>query len=385
MSRSEPDLMKRIPFNIPYVAPGSAEEVGKSIHSGKLAGDGPETASASALLSKRFNDAGILLTPSCTHALELAIRLIGIEPGDEVIVPSYTFTSTANAIVLAGATPVFVDIEPVTQNIDLAEVGNAVTNRTKAVFCINYAGVSPQLPELQAFCRETGIILLEDNAHGLGAKSHNQTLGTFAPLATQSFHETKNIQCGEGGCLVINDKSYTEAAEVWREKGTNRSQFFRGQVAKYTWVSPGSSWLLADPLAALLRVQLNNFDEIQSMRGNIWHRYNQDLSTWATRNQVTQMEVPSSCEQPFHMYYLLMNSLEERTRFISHLEDVGVSAAFHYQPLHTSEAGRQFGRSVGDLPNTARAADCLVRLPLWAGMTNSDIDHVVDAVTNFSN
>jgi dTDP-4-amino-4,6-dideoxygalactose transaminase len=233
-------------------------------------------------------------------------------------------------------------------------------------------------------CEDYGLLLLEDNAHGLGAKSHGQPLGTFAALATQSFHETKNIQCGEGGCLVVNDLKYWEMAEVWREKGTNRSQFFRGQVAKYTWVSEGSSLLLADPLAALLKIQLQNFDLIQKLRKNVWQRYDTELSDHAASIGATQMNIPSQCDQPFHMYYLMMKSLESRTNFISHLKEMGVNATFHYQPLHSSEAGRKYGRSQGDLPNTQRAADCLVRLPLWAGMSELQVDRVIDAVRGFS-
>ena len=375
--------MNRIPFNVPYVPSSAAEALASSLSSKKLAGDGPETVIVTSLLSSMFDSAGILLTPSCTHALELAVRLLNVGIGDEIIVPSYTFTSTANAIVLAGATPVFVDIEPRTQNLDLEQVRAALTERTKAVFCINYAGVSPMLPELKILCEQHGVVLLEDNAHGFGAKSHNQKLGTFAALATQSFHETKNIQCGEGGCLVVNESDYFEDAEILREKGTNRSRFFRGQVDKYTWVNVGSSWLLADPLAALLRVQIENFNSIQKMRADVWHRYFNELADWAIENGISQMSVPEVCEQPYHMYYLIMNSLDQRSAFISHLLERGVHAVFHYQPLHSSEAGESFGRSFGDLSNTQRAADCLVRLPLWAGMKASDIDQVVDAVLTF--
>jgi dTDP-4-amino-4,6-dideoxygalactose transaminase len=372
-----------VPFNYPYIPDGTSEAILDSLASRRLSGDGPETITASSLLSKQFNGSHVLLTPSCTHALELAIRLIGVGPGDEVIVPSYTFTSTANAIVLAGATPVFVDIEPETQNIDLNEVRAALTSKTKAVFCINYAGVSAHLPELKTFCSEFGLTFLEDNAHGLGAKSHGQPLGTFSALATQSFHETKNIQCGEGGCLVINDEKFLEPAEVFREKGTNRSKFFRGQVAKYTWVSVGSSLLLADSLAAILKVQLQNFDQIQKMRQTIWNRYASELQDWSINTGVKQMRVPEVCEQPYHMYYLMMETLETRSRFINHLKELGVMATFHYQPLHSSEAGRAYGRAVGDLPNTQRAADCLVRLPLWAGMSESEVTQVINAVSSF--
>ncbi len=375
--------MNLVPFNYPYLPDGTNEAVIESLHSRRLSGDGPETIAASSLLSEHFNGSNILLTPSCTHALELAIRLIGVGPGDEVIVPSYTFTSTANAIVLTGATPVFVDIEPKTQNIDIEEVRSALTSRTKAIFCINYAGIAAHLPELKKLCVEHGLILLEDNAHGLGAKSHGQPLGTFASLATQSFHETKNIQCGEGGCLVINDEKYVEPAEVFREKGTNRSKFFRGQVAKYTWVSAGSSWLLADSLAAILKIQLQNFESIQEMRKNTWQRYASELRDWSINAGVEQMFVPNECEQPYHMYYMMMENLETRSQLIAHLKEAGVVATFHYQPLHSSEAGRTYGRAVGELPNTQRAADCLVRLPLWAGMSESEVTQVINAVSSF--
>lgn len=375
--------MNLIPFNYPFLPDGTNEAVFESLQSGRLSGDGPETAAASSLLSKYFNGSKVLLTPSCTHALELAIRLIGVGPGDEVIVPSYTFTSTANAIVLTGATPVFVDIEPMTQNIDIDEVRAAISSKTKAVFCINYAGIAAHLLELKELCSKHGLILLEDNAHGLGAKSHGQPLGTFSSLATQSFHETKNIQCGEGGCLVINDEKFVEPAEVIREKGTNRSKFFRGQVAKYTWVRAGSSWLLADPLAAILKIQLQNFESIQEMRKNIWHRYASELQDWSINAGVEQMLVPNDCEQPYHMYYMMMRNLEERSQLIAHLKNSGVTATFHYQPLHSSEAGREYGRSVGELPNTQRAADCLIRLPLWAGMSESEVTQVINAVLSF--
>ena len=375
--------MKSIPVAKPLIGRDDIRAVVKVMKSGGLA-QGPQVLKFEQEFSRIVGDRDCVAVNSGTSALHLALLALGVGPGDEVIVPSYTFTSTANAVVLAGATPVFVDIEPETLNIDVDEIRTAITSKTKAVFCINYAGVSPQLAEIKALCEEFGLVLLEDNAHGLGAKSQGQPLGTFAALATQSFHETKNIQCGEGGCLVVNDLKYWEMAEVWREKGTNRSQFFRGQVAKYTWVSEGSSLLLADPLAALLKIQLQNFDLIQKLRRDVWHRYDSELSEHAASIGATQMNVPSQCDQPFHMYYLMMKSLESRTNFISHLKEMGVNATFHYQPLHSSEAGRKYGRSQGDLPNTQRAADCLVRLPLWAGMSELQVDRVIDAVRSFN-
>lgn len=372
-----------IPFNVPYVSKQAELDLTRSLRSGKFSGDGPATERASLILSRMFNNAGVLLTPSCTHALEMAVRLLNIMPGDEIIVPSYTFTSTANAIVLAGAVPVFVDIEAITQNIDPVATVNAITPRTRAVFCINYGGVSPYLNEMKRICVENNLILLEDNAHGLGGAVDHQPLGTFGALATQSFHETKNIQCGEGGCLVINNVEYQEKAEILREKGTNRSKFFRGQVDKYSWISEGSSWLLADTLAALLESQLNEFNEIQTSRSEAWNYYQQELSEASYQLGLQKMFVPENCEQTFHMYYLIFNSLDQRAAMIKHLQSLHVQTAFHYQPLHSSEAGVKFGLASGGFENTNRAADCLLRLPLWAGIAQEDLERVVAGVISF--
>lgn len=372
-----------IPFNRPYLPPGGAEAVVASLLSGRMSGDGPETGLAGELLSRELQGAPVLLTPSCTHALELAVRLLNPKIGDEVIVPSFTFTSTANAIVLAGATPVFVDIEPITKNVDLSAVERAITKKTIAVFCINYGGVAPDIGALKDLCDRRNLQLLEDNAHGLGASTHGQRLGTIGALATQSFHETKNVQCGEGGCLVINSPEFLERAEVLREKGTNRSRFFRGQVDKYTWVDEGSSWLLADPLAALLRTQMECFDRIQSDRNKTWTTYRQGLGAWSKEQEIDLMSVPEHCVQPSHMFYLMMPSLEVRSSFIEHMKSRGVHTAFHYQPLHSSIAGLRFGRFAGDMSVTNTVADCLVRLPLWTGMTNSQVQRVVNAALEF--
>lgn len=377
-------MSELIPFNRPFHPPGTTERVATALGSGHTAGDGPETRVATDYLRRMFSGSDVLLTPSCTHALEMAVRLLNPRPGAEIIVPSYTFTSTANAIVLGGATPVFVDIDPLTQNIDVHLVESAITDRTVAVFCINYAGVAPDILTLQALCDSRGLVLLEDNAHGLGASSGGVRLGTIGRLATQSFHETKNIQCGEGGCLVINDKNLTDTAEILREKGTDRSRYFRGQVDKYTWVSEGSSWLLADTLSAVLSVQLENFESIQAERRRLWDLYWNGLADWSASNGVQLMTVPPGCEQSYHMFYMIMPSLNSRTELISKLKDDGVSAAFHYQPLHSSQAGTRFGRSATEMGNTMRAADCLLRLPLWVGMNEGQIQRVIAAVTRFS-
>ncbi len=376
-------MTETIPFNKPFHPPGTGDRVEVALSSGHTAGDGPQTHRAVSILNAMFEAAGILLTPSCTHALEMAVRLLNPAPGSEIIVPSYTFTSTANAIVLAGAVPVFVDIEPETQNLDFRLVEAAITDRTIAVFCINYAGIAPDILTLKEICDRRGLVLLEDNAHGLGASTRGRRLGSIGRLATQSFHETKNIQCGEGGCLVVNDESLMEAAEILREKGTNRSRFFRGQVDKYTWVSEGSSWLLADTLAAVLSVQLEYFDAIQAERKRVWETYRSDLQDWAHSNDVQIMTVPLESVQPYHMFYLVMPTLVLRTDFIAHLRQREISAAFHYQPLHSSNAGLRFGRVASDMINTLRAADQLVRLPLWTGMTDDQIGRIVAAVRSF--
>lgn len=373
-----------IPFNRPYLPPGGPEAVVASLRSGHLSGDGPETKLAGKLLSRQFLGAPVLLTPSCTHALEMAVRLLSPLAGHEIIVPSFTFTSTANAIVLSGATPVFVDIDPVTKNIDLAAVEEAITERTLAVFCINYAGVAPEIEKLRNFCVSRGVALLEDNAHGLGAMSDGRPLGTFGMLATQSFHETKNVQCGEGGCLVVNSPDLLERAEILREKGTDRSRFFRGQVDKYTWVDEGSSWLLAEPLAALLKIQLEMLDHIQDDRSRTWTTYMEGLGMWAGEQQVELMHIPDNCSQPSHMFYMVMPTLESRSAYINHMKSFGIQPAFHYQPLHSSVAGRKFGRTVGALSVTDRVADCLVRLPLWAGMSESQVERVLSATQEFT-
>lgn len=372
-----------VPFNKPFYPLATYQRVASSLQSGRTAGDGPQTADVISGLKSIFPESDVLLTPSCTHALEMAVRLLNPKPGDEIIVPSFTFTSTANAIVLAGATPVFVDVEPQTQNINIDEVESAITSRTIAVFCINYAGVAPQIPRLRTLCQKLGLVLLEDNAHGLGGSVSNRTLGTFGTMATQSFHETKNIQCGEGGCLVINDHGLTERAEILREKGTDRSRFFRGQVDKYTWVSEGSSWLLADILAAVLRAQLDEINSIQADRANTWTAYREALTGWAHARGVSMMHVPEECLHPSHMFYMVMPSLSERTALIDHLKGRGVMAAFHYQPLHSSAAGARFGRSTEHLPNTIRAANQLLRLPLWAGMSDTEVTRVIEGVITF--
>jgi dTDP-4-amino-4,6-dideoxygalactose transaminase len=264
------------------------------------------------------------------------------------------------------------------------EIRTAITSKTKAVFCINYAGVSPQLAEIKALCEEFGLVLLEDNAHGLGAKSQGQPLGTFAALATQSFHETKNIACGEGGALLVNDDSLIERAEILREKGTNRSQFLKGQVDKYTWVDIGSSWVISDLLAAILFGQLERADEINTRRLQIWDRYHTELMQWANENKVTQPHIPKECEHVGHVYFLRFQHGEQRTRFINHMKESNISCVFHYQPLNTSPVGQKFGGFEGQCFVAEQAGECLVRLPLFNSMSDDDQTRVVEAALTFA-
>jgi dTDP-4-amino-4,6-dideoxygalactose transaminase len=322
-----------------------------------------------------------LLTTSCTHALEMAALLLNIRPGDEVIVPSFTFVSTVNAFVLRGARPVFADIHPDTLNLDESQIERLVTTRTRAIVPVHYAGVGCEMDTIGEIAARHGLAVVEDNAHGLFGKYRGRYLGTFGSLASQSFHETKNFICGEGGALLINDSQYCERAEILREKGTNRSRFFRGQVDKYTWVDAGSSYLPSDILAAFLLAQLESREQIQAKRRRIWEYYHEHLQTWACERGVALPVVPSWCEQPYHMFYLVLPSLEQRQDMIAHLKQHGIMAVFHYLPLHLSDMGRGFGGRPGDCPVTESFSDRLLRLPFYNDLTEEDQARVVDAIT----
>jgi dTDP-4-amino-4,6-dideoxygalactose transaminase len=310
--------------------------------------------------------------------------LLDIEPGDEVIIPSFTFVSTANAFVMRGAHPVFCDIRPDTLNIDEQKIGGLITSQTKAILAVHYAGVGCQMDSILALSKRHGIAVVEDNAHGLFGKFKGKHLGTFGCLATQSFHETKNFTCGEGGALLINDPRYFERAEIIREKGTNRNRFFRGQVDKYTWVDLGSSYLPSDVLAAFLFAQLEHRAQIQSSRRRIWEYYLKRLEEWAGRNGVRLPFVPEHCEQSWHMFYLLMPSFEARQALIAHLKMREILSVFHYLPLHLSEMGRRWGGKEGDCPVTERVSDCVVRLPFYNELSETDQDCIVSAVCEFA-
>ncbi len=373
----------KIPFNRPCMVGNELAYITDAIQVGKISGDGLYTHKCHALLEQLLGAPKVLLTTSCTHALELAALLLDIRSGEEVIVPSFTFVSSANAFVLRGARPVFIDIRPDTLNLDEAQLERLVTPRTKAIVVMHYAGVGCEMNAITDIATRHGVPLVEDNAHGLFGKYRGKNLGSFGTFATQSFHETKNISCGEGGALVINDPSYIERAEIIREKGTNRSRLFRGQVDRYTWVDVGSSYLPSDILAAFLFAQLEQRDWIQNARRRVWERYDSELRAWAEANGVRRPIVPQECEQPYHMYYLLLPSLQSREKLIAHLKARGILAVFHYLPLHLSEMGQRFGGRAGDCPVTEDLSDRLLRLPFYNELSEAEQDEVIAAIQEF--
>jgi len=373
----------RIPFNRPGLVGHELTYIADAILKGHSAGDGTYTKRCHRFLEKELGAAKVLLTTSCTHALELAALLLSIQPGDEVVVPSFTFVSTINAFVLRGATPVFVDVRPDTLNMDEALLPAAITTRTKAILPVHYAGVGCEMDFICETARRKGIPVVEDNAHGLFGRYKGKLLGTFGALATQSFHETKNVICGEGGALVVNDPSFSERAEIIREKGTDRARFYRGQVDKYTWVDVGSSYLPSDLLAAFLLAQLEKYHSIRETRRRVWHSYEGGLRRWAQKNQVALPIVPPHCEQSYHMFYMLMPSLRARQGLIAHLKRRGILAVFHYVPLHLSAMGLKFGYKPGDCPVTEDASDRLIRLPFFNDLSEEQQCEVIETVTQF--
>jgi dTDP-4-amino-4,6-dideoxygalactose transaminase len=372
-----------IPFNKPCLAGNELAYLNAAVQAGHASGDGMFTKRCHQLLEDTLGVPKVLLTTSCTHALEMAALLLDVQPGDEVIVPSFTFVSTVNAFVLRGAKPVFIDIRPDTLNMNEALLEPLITPRTKAIVPVHYAGVGCEMDAILAVAKHHGIAVVEDNAHGLFGRYKDRYLGTFGCLATQSFHETKNFACGEGGALLINEPSYIGRAEIIREKGTNRSRFFRGQVDKYTWVDIGSSYLLSDLLAAVLYAQLEARDAIQAKRRRIWEYYREHLNDWARDRGVRLPIVPPECEQPYHMFYLLLPALAQRQALIAHLRQRGVLSVFHYLPLHLSDMGQRLGGQPGDCPVTEEVSDRLVRLPFYNDLTSAEQEAVVAGICEF--
>ncbi|MFN0007812.1 MAG: dTDP-4-amino-4,6-dideoxygalactose transaminase [Planctomycetota bacterium] len=374
----------RIPFNKPSFAGNEVRYIAEAIERGHISGDGTFTKRCHELLQRELGVPKVLLTTNCTHALEMCGLLLDLGPGDEIIVPSFAFVTTVNAFAVRGATPVFADVRPDTLNLDEHRIEELVTPRTRAIVALHYAGVGCEMDAIGEVAARHGLAVIEDNAHGLFAKYKGRFLGTFGALATQSFHETKNFICGEGGALIVNDERRIERAEIIREKGTDRSRFLRGLVHKYEWVDLGSSYLPSDLLAAFLLAQLEARVEIQSRRRAIWNRYARELAGWAVRRGVTLPTVPAHCEQPWHMFYLLMPSTAEREAFIRHLEERGILAVFHYQPLNASPMGRRLGGKKGACPVTEDISMRLVRLPLYNRLSEEEQGDVIGAVTSFS-
>ncbi len=370
----------QVPFNKPYMTGKELWYISQAHASGHLAGDGQFTKKCSAWLEQRTGSQKALLTHSCTAALEMAAILADIQPGDEVIMPSYTFVSTANAFVLRGGVPVFVDIRPDTLNIDETRIEAAITPRTKAIAPVHYAGVGCEMDTIMDIARRHNLLVIEDAAQGIMSTYKGRPLGSIGHMAALSFHETKNIISGEGGALLINDPRFVERAEIIREKGTNRSQFFRGQVDKYTWVDVGSSYLPGEIVAAFLWAQMEEADVINKRRLEIWGNYHQWFAMLEKSEHVRRPTIPRECVHNAHMYYLLLPSLAHRTSFIERLKAKGIHTVFHYIPLHSSPRGRVAGRAAGNMENTDSVGDRLVRLPLWLGLEEQLADVITEVV-----
>lgn len=378
---TSPELAPTPPLRVPFVVPhqtGTEIEAMLAALAGKrLAGDNAATRAAEAYLRREVGVSHALLTPSGTAALELAALLADLGPGDEVVMPSYTFSSTANAVVLRGATPVFVDVRADTLNIDAELIRPALTERTRAIFVVHYAGVPCDMDPILALARDHGLLVLEDAAQALHASYRGRPAGALGDLAAFSFHETKNVQCGEGGAFLCRDAALGHRAEIVREKGTNRAAFFRGEIDKYTWVDIGSSFLPSELNAAFLGAQLEQSREIMAERLAIWERYDAGLRPLRAGGDVRLPEIPSDVQHNAHIYHLRVGSLERRLKLMAELRAHGIQTTSHYVPLHSAQAGRRYGRHVGDMAVTDAASDGLIRLPLWCGLAEADVDYVI--------
>lgn len=372
-----------INFNVPPCADRAMDYISECVKNQKICGDGPFTKKCSQWIEEKTGTAKCLLTTSCTHATELAALLAGIAPGDEVIMPAYTFVSTADAFVLRGAVPVFVDIRPDTMNIDETLIEAAITEKTRAIVPVHYAGVACEMDTIMDIAKRHHLTVIEDAAQGVMSTYKGKALGTIGDFGCYSFHETKNYSMGEGGALLIREEKYVEDAEIIREKGTNRSKFFRGQIDKYTWVNFGSSYLPSDMNAAYLYAQLEIADEINEARLALWNRYYEKLQPLKEAGKIELPIVPEGCVHNAHMFYLKAKDIEERTALISYLKEHGVYSVFHYIPLHTAPAGRKFGRFHGEDRYTTSESERLARLPMYYGLTPEQVDYICDQVKTF--
>ena len=372
-----------IRFNVPPFTGKEPDYIMEAVKNQKICGDGEFTKRDSEWLEEKTGAAKVLLTTSCTHALELAVLLADIKPGDEVIMPSYTFVSTADAFVLRGAKVVFVDIRPDTMNIDEKLIEDAITDKTKCIAPVHYAGVGCEMDTIMDIARRHNLQVIEDAAQGIMATYKGKALGTFGDFGAFSFHETKNYSMGEGGALLIRDEKHVLDAEIIREKGTNRSQFYRGQIDKYTWMNYGSSYLPSELNAAYLWAQLEKADEINADRLRVWNRYNEGLSDLKEKGLIELPYIPSECTHNAHMFYVKTKDIDERTRFIDFLKKNDILSVFHYVPLHSAPAGLKFGRFNGEDRFTTKESNRLARLPLYYGLENDKVDYIIDKVHEF--
>lgn len=377
MKMSMKRIFSKIPFNKPSFIGHELEYICKAVLSGKISGDGTYTEKCQKLLEKKLSAKKVLLTTSCTHALELVSILLDLKEEDEVIVPSYTFVSTVNAFMLRGAKPVFVDIRLDTKNIDENLIEEKITKKTKAIFPVHYAGISCNMNKIKEVANQYNLFVVEDAAHAIGAKYENDFLGTIGTFGCYSFHETKNIMCGEGGALVINDEKFIERAEIIREKGTNRSKFARGEIDKYTWLDIGSSYLPSDVLAAFLYAQLENIDKINSIRRNVYDLYVEAFRELEKEGRLCLPFIPTNCSSNYHMFYILLENQVERDNMIQYLKEQGIVSVFHYLPLHTSPMGLKLGYKEGDFPVTENVSKRLLRLPFYNEMTEEEQEYVI--------
>lgn len=371
-----------IDFNRVFLAGNEFKYIEECLNSQHISGDGLFTKKANKFLEEKFGAKKALMTTSCSSALDMSAILLDLKEGDEVILPSYTFVSTANAIVLRGAIPVFADIRPDTLNIDPEDIKKKITAKTKAIYPVHYAGVSCDMDAIMEIALDNKLKVVEDAAQGVNAKYRGKYLGTIGHIGCYSFHETKNYSCGEGGAILINidDQRLIERAEIIREKGTNRSKFYRGEVDKYTWVDLGSSYLPSDILAAFLYAQFERLDEINEKRKTVYMYYYQGLKELEEKDLVRLPVIPSECESNYHIFYLILNSVQERDYLIYKLKEKGISASFHYIPLHTSPMGKRYGYKTGDLPVTEDLSHRLVRLPIYPGLTKMEQDYIIDTI-----
>ena len=377
--------MIKVPFSSPPKFSNDIKNISSAIEKGEIIGNGPYTKKAEALLKEHIQcDGEILLTTSCTHALEIAAILLDLSPGDEVIVPSYTFVSSALAFYMHGAKIVFADIREDTLNIDVSQLDGLVTERTRAIVVVHYGGIACEMDELINLSLKHDIHVIEDNAHGLYGKYRENTLGSIGSISTQSFHGTKNISCGEGGAVVLNNSDFIERAQIIREKGTNRTNYLNGKVDKYTWVDKGSSFVMSDILAAMLFSQLNSAESIQTKRKQIWETYNEELNNWSRNFNITLPHIPDYCSQAYHLFYMLFPNKLSRDSFIEHMAGKNITITSHYQPLHSSGfMQKTIGNKEDYCPITTKTSNTIARLPLFFNMSNKQLEYVIENVVNY--